>query len=44
MWLDLARYADTKGYKKDRHRDIWKFRDWVIHALNQDMPYDQFTI
>ena len=44
MWLDLARYADTKGYEKDRHRDIWKFRDWVIHALNQDMPYDQFTI
>ncbi len=44
MWLDLARYADTKGYEKDRHRDIWKFRDWVIHALNRDMPYDQFTI
>ncbi len=44
MWLDLARYADTKGYEKDRHRDIWKFRDWVINALNQDMPYDQFTI
>jgi len=43
-WLDLARYADTKGYEKDRHRDIWKFRDWVINALNQDMPYDQFTI
>ena len=44
MWLDLARYADTKGYEKDRHRDIWKFRDWVIDALNRDMPYDQFTI
>ena len=44
MWLDLARYADTKGYEKDRHRDIWKFRDWVINALNQDMPYDQFSI
>lgn len=44
MWLDLARYADTKGYEKDRHRDIWKFRDWVINALNRDMPYDQFTI
>ena len=43
MWLDLARYADTKGYEKDRHRDIWQFRDWVINALNQDMPYDQFT-
>ena len=44
MWLDLARYADTKGYEKDRHRDIWKFRDWVINALNQDLPFDQFTI
>jgi hypothetical protein len=44
MWLDLARYADTKGYEKDRHRDIWKFRDWVINALNRDMSYDQFTI
>lgn len=44
MWLDLARYADTKGYEKDRHRDIWKFRDWVIYALNRDLPYDQFTI
>jgi len=44
MWLDLARYADTKGYEKDRHREIWKFRDWVIDALNRDMPYDQFTI
>jgi hypothetical protein len=44
MWLDLARYADTKGYEKDRHRDIWMFRDWVINALNRDMSYDQFTI
>ena len=43
MWLDLARYADTKGYEKDRHRDIWRYRDWVIASLNQDMPYDQFT-
>ena len=43
MWLDLARYADTKGYEKDRHRDIWRYRDWVIDSLNQDMPYDQFT-
>ena len=41
--LDLARYADTKGYEKDRHRDIWRYRDWVIDSLNQDMPYDQFT-
>lgn len=44
MWLDLARYADTKGYEKDRHRNIWPFRDWVIDALNQDMPFDQFTV
>ena len=44
MWLDLARYADTKGYEKDRHRDMWRYRDWVIEALNRDLPYDQFTI
>ena len=44
MWLDLARYADTKGYEKDRPRTIWRYRDWVIDALNRDMPYDQFTI
>lgn len=43
MWLDLARYADTKGYEKDRGRTIWPFRDWVINALNADMPLDQFT-
>ncbi|MEM7010068.1 MAG: PSD1 and planctomycete cytochrome C domain-containing protein [Verrucomicrobiota bacterium] len=43
-WLDLARYADTKGYEKDKPRTIWRYRDWVIEALNQDMPYDQFTI
>ena len=44
MWMDLARYADTKGYEKDGPRTIWKFRDWVIDAFNQDMPFDQFTI
>ena len=44
MWLDLARYADTKGYEKDRHRNIWRYRDWVIDAFNRDMPFDQFTI
>jgi len=44
MWLDLARYADTKGYEKDRHRDIWRYRDWVIDALNHDVPFDRFTI
>lgn len=43
-WLDLARYADTNGYEKDRPRSIWPYRDWVIRALNADMPYDQFTI
>ena len=43
-WLDLARYADTNGYEKDRPREIWHFRDWVIKAINADMPYDQFTI
>lgn len=44
MWLDLARYADSKGYEKDLHRNIWKYRDWVIDAFNSDMPFDQFTI
>lgn len=43
-WLDLARYADTTGYGKDRTRSIWPYRDWVIQAINDDMPYDQFTI
>lgn len=44
MWLDLARYADTKGYEKDLHRTIWMYRDWVIEAFNRDVPFDQFTI
>lgn len=43
-WLDLARYADTNGYEKDRDRTMWPYRDWVIQALNDDMPFDQFTI
>ncbi|HVJ83872.1 MAG TPA: PSD1 and planctomycete cytochrome C domain-containing protein [Planctomycetia bacterium] len=43
-WLDLARYADTNGYEKDRARSIWPYRDWVIDALNRDLPYDRFTI
>ena len=43
-WLDLARYADTNGYEKDRNRSIWPWRDWVINALNADKPFDQFTI
>ena len=43
-WLDLARYADTNGFEKDRPRTIWPYRDWVISAFNQDMPFDEFTI
>ncbi|MDQ3685083.1 MAG: PSD1 and planctomycete cytochrome C domain-containing protein [Acidobacteriota bacterium] len=43
-WLDMARYADTNGYEKDRRRSIWKYRDWVIDAFNKDMPFDQFTV
>jgi hypothetical protein len=43
-WLDAARYADTNGYEKDRPRSIWLWRDWVVRALNADMPFDQFTI
>lgn len=44
VWLDVARYADTFGFEKDPHRDIWPWRDWVIRSLNADMPYDRFTI
>jgi len=43
-WLDQARYADTNGYEKDGGRSIWPYRDWVIRALNQDLPFDQFTV
>jgi mono/diheme cytochrome c family protein len=43
-WLDLARYADTNGYEADKRRTIWKYRDWVINALNADMPFDRFTV
>lgn len=43
-WLDQARYADSNGYSIDAPRQIWKFRDWVIDALNADMPFAQFTI
>jgi len=43
-WLDLARYADSQGYEKDLPRVMWKYRDWVIDALNRDMPFDRFTI
>jgi hypothetical protein len=44
QWLDLARYADTHGYHIDSHRDMWPWRDWVIRAYNNNMPYDRFTI
>ncbi len=43
-WLDLARYADSQGFEKDLPRVMWKYRDWVINALNADMPFDRFTI
>jgi hypothetical protein len=43
-WLDLARYADTNGYEKDKPRTIWPYRDWVIKALNDDMSFDRFSI
>ena len=44
VWLDLARYADSNGYAEDQPRTIWKFRDWVIKAVNANMPFDRFTI
>jgi hypothetical protein len=45
LWLDLAHYADSDGYEKDLVRPYaWRYRDWLIHALNQDLPYDQFSI
>jgi len=44
VWLDLARYADTVGYERDPNRSAWPWRDWVIAAYNQDLPYDQFLI
>ena len=43
-WLDLARYSDSNGYQADQLRDLWPYRDWVISALNGDMPFDQFTV
>ncbi|MGB4708395.1 MAG: PSD1 and planctomycete cytochrome C domain-containing protein [Fuerstiella sp.] len=44
QWLDLARYADSHGFQRDDLRDVWAYRDWVIRALNDDMPFDRFTI
>ena len=44
QWLDLARYADSNGFQADQLRDSWAYRDWVIEAMNADLPFDQFTI
>ncbi len=44
IWLDAARYADSDGYEKDKARKVWFYRDWVIRAHNQDLPYHQFLI
>lgn len=44
VWMDLARYADSEGLGLDRKRDVWPYRDWLIKSLNEDMPFDQFTI
>src|SRR3954468_12915634 len=43
-WLDLARYADSNGFQSDTHREMWHWRDWVIKAFNDNMPFDRFTI
>jgi hypothetical protein len=43
-WLDAARYADTNGYFVDNERQMWRWRDWVLSAFNQNMPFDQFTV
>ena len=44
VWLDIARYADTKGFEKDPGRNIWQYRDWLIRAFNEDKPYNQFLV
>ncbi|HJZ58838.1 MAG TPA: DUF1549 domain-containing protein, partial [Gemmataceae bacterium] len=44
VWLDAARYADSDGYEKDKSRQVWMYRDWVVKAMNDDMPYDRFVI
>lgn len=44
LWMDLARYSDSKGYEADRSRPMWPYRDWLVNAFNADLPFDQFTI
>src|SRR5207302_9202146 len=43
-WLDAARYADSNGYQGDQDRTMWPWRDWVVQALNANMPFDQFSV
>ena len=44
LWMDMARYADTKGYERDGYRSMWRYRDWLIKSFNSDKPYDEFLI
>jgi len=44
LWLDAARYADSDGFEKDKPRFVWAYRDWVINAINRDLPYDKFIV
>jgi len=44
LWMDLSRYADTTGFEKDTPRPMWRYRDWLIDALNRNMPYDEFVV
>ena len=44
VWLDLARYADSRGFEKDKNRlGVWVYRDWVVNAFNRNLPYDRFV-
>ncbi|HUH46182.1 MAG TPA: PSD1 and planctomycete cytochrome C domain-containing protein, partial [Arenibacter sp.] len=44
VWMDVARYADSHGYQDDSYRSMWPWRDWVIHAFNENLPYDEFLV
>jgi Protein of unknown function (DUF1549)/Planctomycete cytochrome C len=44
LWLDVARYADSDGFEKDKPRFVWMYRDWVINSLNKDLPYNEFVV